>query len=77
MKLYHGSTTDIGRIDLAKSKPNKDFGRAFYLSADRQQSIGGRWPDRLTARTCRCRRDCGRRCGRAGARCATTGGRCG
>ena len=39
MKLYHGSTTDIGRIDLAKSKPNKDFGRAFYLSADRQQAL--------------------------------------
>ncbi|MBQ7462142.1 MAG: DUF3990 domain-containing protein [Bacteroidaceae bacterium] len=31
MKLYHGSTIDIQRIDLAKSKPNKDFGRAFYL----------------------------------------------
>ena len=39
MKLYHGSTIDIGRIDLAKSKPNKDFGRAFYLSADRQQAM--------------------------------------
>ena len=39
MKLYHGSTIDIGRIDLAKSKPNKDFGRAFYLSADRQQAL--------------------------------------
>ena len=39
MKLYHGSTIDIGRIDLAKSKPNKDFRRAFYLSADRQQAL--------------------------------------
>ena len=39
MKLYHGSTIDIRRIDLAKSKPNKDFGRAFYLSADRQQAL--------------------------------------
>ena len=29
MKLYHGSTTDIANIDLALSKPNKDFGRAF------------------------------------------------
>ena len=38
MKLYHGSTIDIVRIDLAKSKPNKDFGRAFYLSADEQQA---------------------------------------
>ena len=24
LKLYHGSTTDIDRIDLRKSRPNKD-----------------------------------------------------
>lgn len=36
--LYHGSTTDIDVIDLSKSRPNKDFGRGFYLSADRQQA---------------------------------------
>ena len=39
MKLYHGSTIDIPRIDLAKSKPNKDFGKAFYLSDDKQQAL--------------------------------------
>lgn len=39
MKLYHGSTVDIKEIDIAKSKPNKDFGRGFYLSADRQQAL--------------------------------------
>ena len=33
MTLYHGSTVDIQRIDLAKSKPNKDFGRALYFDA--------------------------------------------
>lgn len=38
MKLYHGSTVDIDKIDFKKSKPNKDFGRGFYLSADRQQA---------------------------------------
>ena len=36
--LYHGSTQDINCIDLQKSRPNKDFGRGFYLSADRQQA---------------------------------------
>ena len=36
--LYHGSTVDIKVIDLQKSRPNKDFGRGFYLSADRQQA---------------------------------------
>ncbi|MBR6140853.1 MAG: DUF3990 domain-containing protein [Bacteroidaceae bacterium] len=38
MRLYHGSTVDIDHIDLTKSRPNKDFGRGFYLSADRQQA---------------------------------------
>lgn len=39
MKLYHGSTTDIAKIDLAMSKPNKDFGKAFYLSEDMHQAL--------------------------------------
>ena len=39
MTLYHGSTIDIPCIDLSLSKPNKDFGRAFYLSDDRQQAF--------------------------------------
>ena len=34
MKLYHGSYLKIATIDLAKSRPFKDFGRAFYLSAN-------------------------------------------
>lgn len=38
MKLYHGSVVEIDTIDLSKSRPNKDFGRGFYLSADRQQA---------------------------------------
>ncbi len=39
MKLYHGSTVAIQQIDLSKSRPNKDFGRAFYLSADEGQAM--------------------------------------
>ena len=38
IQLYHGSTVDIARIDLAKSRPNKDFGRGFYLSEVREQA---------------------------------------
>ncbi|MCQ2383860.1 MAG: DUF3990 domain-containing protein [Paludibacteraceae bacterium] len=38
MILYHGSTIDIAEIDLQKSRPNKDFGVAFYLSADKEQA---------------------------------------
>lgn len=39
MRLYHGSNMIIGEIDLSKSKPYKDFGRGFYLSADKAQSL--------------------------------------
>lgn len=39
MILYHGSNVDITRIDLSKSKPYKDFGRGFYLSADIHQAV--------------------------------------
>jgi len=39
MILYHGSYMNIETIDLSKSKPNKDFGRGFYLTADRQQAL--------------------------------------
>lgn len=38
MILYHGSTVKIDNIDLAKSRPNKDFGQAFYLSAEKEQA---------------------------------------
>lgn len=38
MILYHGSNVVIDKIDLSKSKPNKDFGRAFYLSPDEEQA---------------------------------------
>lgn len=36
MRLYHGSNVSIDQVDLSKSRPFKDFGRAFYLSADEQ-----------------------------------------
>lgn len=36
--LYHGSNVGVESIDLLKSRPNKDFGRGFYLSADRHQA---------------------------------------
>lgn len=38
MILYHGSTINIEKIDLSLSRPNKDFGRGFYLSADKMQA---------------------------------------
>lgn len=38
IKLYHGSNVKIEVPDLLHSKPFKDFGSGFYLSADEQQA---------------------------------------
>lgn len=39
MKLYHGTNAVFDKIDLSKSKPNKDFGKGFYLSPDYDQAL--------------------------------------
>lgn len=39
MKLYHGSNMPVEVPDLKHSKPYKDFGQGFYLSADRKQAV--------------------------------------
>ncbi len=38
MILYHGTNLDFEGIDLAKSRPDKDFGKGFYLSDDFKQA---------------------------------------
>lgn len=38
MLLYHGSNIPIDQVDLNKSRPNKDFGKAFYLSDTPEQA---------------------------------------
>lgn len=40
MILYHGSNMAIKAIDFTKSKPGKDFGVGFYLSADEHHLTG-------------------------------------
>lgn len=39
MKLYHGTNEGFDKINLLKSRPNKDFRRGFYLSADFEQAL--------------------------------------
>ena len=39
MILYHGTNVEFDVIDLTKSKPNKDFGRGFYLSDNYEQAL--------------------------------------
>lgn len=38
MILYHGSNMVFEKIDLDKSKTNKDFGKGFYLSDNYEQA---------------------------------------
>ena len=38
MILYHGSNTDIEKIDLNICHPNKDFGQGFYLTDIQEQA---------------------------------------
>ena len=38
MILFHGSNIAVAVPDLSKSKPYKDFGKGFYLSADINQA---------------------------------------
>lgn len=45
MILYHGSNVAIDKIDLAKCRPYKDFGKGFYLTDIRRQA------ERMAART--------------------------
>lgn len=39
MRLYHGSTLKIERIDLGGSRGGQDFGRGFYLSDNYPQAL--------------------------------------
>ena len=36
--LYHGSYTAIDKIDLSRCATGKDFGKGFYLTADKEQA---------------------------------------
>lgn len=47
MILYHGSNVSIQQIDLGKCKPNKDFGKGFYLTTIKEQA------QRMAARVAR------------------------
>jgi hypothetical protein len=38
MIVYHGSYTEIKKIDLTKCEPRKDFGRGFYVTRIKEQA---------------------------------------
>lgn len=39
MILYHGSNMEIGKVNLGKCKPFKDFGCGFYTTPLREQAV--------------------------------------
>ena len=39
MTLFHGTNTDIDKIDLTRGLRHKDFGMGFYLTQDRMTAI--------------------------------------
>jgi len=56
MRVFHGSDTYIDVINLEKCKPNKDFGRGFYVTklAEQAQDMANRvsrWSDKEPALT--------------------------
>lgn len=38
--LYHGTPSQIEKIDVTKGRNNKDFGKGFYMAVTKQQAIG-------------------------------------
>lgn len=38
MLLYHGSYTSVENVDLNKCEAGKDFGKGFYVTADKNQA---------------------------------------
>lgn len=37
--VYHGSYTQVSKIDLDCCEKGKDFGKGFYVTTDRNQAI--------------------------------------
>lgn len=38
--LYHGTISEISRIDVTLGRGRKDFGRGFYMAVTKQQAVG-------------------------------------
>jgi len=47
MKVYHGSYTAVRTIDLSLGRPNRDFGRGFYVT--KYKKLVQEWADRKGA----------------------------
>lgn len=38
--LYHGTISEIKKVDVSKGRDKKDFGKGFYIATSKNQAIG-------------------------------------
>ncbi|MBQ9032465.1 MAG: DUF3990 domain-containing protein [Parasporobacterium sp.] len=38
--LYHGTVSEISKVDVSKGRGNKDFGKGSYMAVTKKQAIG-------------------------------------
>ena len=38
--LYHGTVSEIERVDVTLGRGRKDFGRGFYMAISKKQAVG-------------------------------------
>lgn len=38
--LYHGTISEIDKVDVSLGRGRKDFGRGFYMAVTRSQAVG-------------------------------------
>jgi 5-formaminoimidazole-4-carboxamide-1-beta-D-ribofuranosyl 5'-monophosphate synthetase len=38
--LYHGSVSEIVRVDVTRGRDKKDFGKGFYIAVSKSQAVG-------------------------------------
>ena len=38
--LYHGTISEIEKVDVSLGRDKKDFGKGFYLAVSKKQAIG-------------------------------------
>lgn len=38
--LYHGTVSEIQKVDVKLGKERKDFGKGFYMAVSKSQAIG-------------------------------------
>ena len=38
--LYHGTVSEIVKVDVTRGRDKKDFGKGFYIAVSKNQAVG-------------------------------------